>query len=164
MSRGQAGDQMCVLSERVEWSQARASSLSAPPDWESLQLGGMIFGGLLCIAGILIALSEWSGHGAGHGGGCGVAQVPQVLCTYQLFLSQVENANASTIRSTGETGPLLYALGAEHTSFGVTSCNLEQEDSPWVASWACSEICYSWIISPEVPQIRESYNPCYCLK
>ncbi|EFB14129.1 hypothetical protein PANDA_005549, partial [Ailuropoda melanoleuca] len=26
-------------------------------DWESLQLGGMIFGGLLCIAGILIALS-----------------------------------------------------------------------------------------------------------
>ncbi|XP_027445743.1 FXYD domain-containing ion transport regulator 4 isoform X4 [Callorhinus ursinus] len=28
-------------------------------DWESLQLGGMIFGGLLCIAGILIALSEW---------------------------------------------------------------------------------------------------------
>ncbi|XP_034518795.1 FXYD domain-containing ion transport regulator 4 [Ailuropoda melanoleuca] len=25
--------------------------------WESLQLGGMIFGGLLCIAGILIALS-----------------------------------------------------------------------------------------------------------
>ncbi|KAF0886105.1 FXYD4 regulator, partial [Crocuta crocuta] len=26
-------------------------------DWESLQLGGMIVGGLLCIAGILIALS-----------------------------------------------------------------------------------------------------------
>ncbi|XP_055460306.1 FXYD domain-containing ion transport regulator 4 [Psammomys obesus] len=26
-------------------------------DWESLQLGGMIFGGLLCIAGIALALS-----------------------------------------------------------------------------------------------------------
>uniref|UniRef100_A0ABK0L545 FXYD domain-containing ion transport regulator n=1 Tax=Rattus norvegicus TaxID=10116 RepID=A0ABK0L545_RAT len=26
-------------------------------DWESLQLGGMIFGGLLCIAGIAMALS-----------------------------------------------------------------------------------------------------------
>uniref|UniRef100_A0A673T2Z7 FXYD domain-containing ion transport regulator n=1 Tax=Suricata suricatta TaxID=37032 RepID=A0A673T2Z7_SURSU len=26
-------------------------------DWESLQLGGMIVGGLLCIAGILTALS-----------------------------------------------------------------------------------------------------------
>uniref|UniRef100_A0A7N5J9X3 FXYD domain-containing ion transport regulator n=1 Tax=Ailuropoda melanoleuca TaxID=9646 RepID=A0A7N5J9X3_AILME len=34
-------------------------------DWESLQLGGMIFGGLLCIAGILIALSEWWGWQAG---------------------------------------------------------------------------------------------------
>uniref|UniRef100_A0A452UND9 FXYD domain-containing ion transport regulator n=1 Tax=Ursus maritimus TaxID=29073 RepID=A0A452UND9_URSMA len=32
-------------------------SAPAPADWESLQLGGMIFGGLLCIAGILIALS-----------------------------------------------------------------------------------------------------------
>ncbi|XP_042763340.1 FXYD domain-containing ion transport regulator 4-like [Panthera leo] len=27
-------------------------------DWESLELGGMIVGGLLCIAGILIALSR----------------------------------------------------------------------------------------------------------
>ncbi|XP_021047346.1 FXYD domain-containing ion transport regulator 4 [Mus pahari] len=26
-------------------------------DWESLQLGGLIFGGLLCIAGIAMALS-----------------------------------------------------------------------------------------------------------
>lgn len=95
------------------WNRAGASSFSAPApaDWESLQLGGMIFGGLLCIAGILIALSEWWGWQAGHGGGYGVAQVPQVLCTDQLFLSQVENANASTIRSTGETGTLSYALG-----------------------------------------------------
>ncbi|XP_004410300.1 PREDICTED: uncharacterized protein LOC101372421 [Odobenus rosmarus divergens] len=36
-------------------------------DWESLQLGGMIFGGLLCIAGILIALSEWWVSQAGPG-------------------------------------------------------------------------------------------------
>ncbi|XP_037060128.1 FXYD domain-containing ion transport regulator 4 isoform X2 [Peromyscus leucopus] len=28
-------------------------------DWESLQLGGLIFGGLLCIAGIAMALSKY---------------------------------------------------------------------------------------------------------
>ncbi|XP_028609282.1 FXYD domain-containing ion transport regulator 4 [Grammomys surdaster] len=27
-------------------------------DWESLQLGGMIFGGLLCVAGIAMVLSS----------------------------------------------------------------------------------------------------------
>ncbi|XP_042552225.1 FXYD domain-containing ion transport regulator 4 [Dipodomys spectabilis] len=27
-------------------------------DWESLQLGGMIFGGLLCVAGVAIVLSS----------------------------------------------------------------------------------------------------------
>uniref|UniRef100_A0A671EXN6 FXYD domain-containing ion transport regulator n=1 Tax=Rhinolophus ferrumequinum TaxID=59479 RepID=A0A671EXN6_RHIFE len=36
---------------------AGASSRSAPLDWEGLQLGGTICAGLLCIAGLLFALS-----------------------------------------------------------------------------------------------------------
>ncbi|XP_019522158.1 PREDICTED: FXYD domain-containing ion transport regulator 4 isoform X2 [Hipposideros armiger] len=41
----------------VGWSQAGTSSRSAPLDWEGLQLGGTICAGLLCIAGLLFALS-----------------------------------------------------------------------------------------------------------
>ncbi|TKC37146.1 hypothetical protein EI555_002476, partial [Monodon monoceros] len=52
-------------------------------DWEGLQLGGVICAALLCIAGILFALSEqWDWWGRGGGG------------------EQVANANASKIIST----------------------------------------------------------------
>lgn len=66
------------------WSQAGASSLSVSLDWEGLQLGGTICAGLLCIVGLLFALSEqWVWWGGEWGAACGngVAQEPQTLCT-----------------------------------------------------------------------------------
>lgn len=48
-------------------------ALCVPPDWESLQLGGMIFAGLLCIVGIAMALSEWRGAGLGAAGALALA-------------------------------------------------------------------------------------------
>lgn len=48
-------------------------TLCVPPDWESLQLGGMIFAGLLCIVGIAMALSEWRGAGLGAAGALALA-------------------------------------------------------------------------------------------
>lgn len=66
----------------LEWSRL-APALSPLLDWEDLQLGGMICAALLCIAGILFALSElWGWRDGAEGGHVrrGVAQGLQALC------------------------------------------------------------------------------------
>ena len=58
-------------------------TLYAPLDWEGLQLGGVICAALLCIAGILFALSEqWDWQGWGGGGervGRGCLRLPRLF-------------------------------------------------------------------------------------
>lgn len=59
-----------VLAEQPPGEAALASRpapslLGASADWESLQLGGMIIAGLLCVLGLALALSECTGGGEG---------------------------------------------------------------------------------------------------
>lgn len=82
--------------------------------------------------------------------GKGVAQGPQALCT-DISSSQVTNANASTVRSGGEIGPLLCAPQAKQTLLELSSATWRKRKFSWLLPGLLN--------NPEGSQMRGNWTP-----